>query len=361
MAREDIADFSLSLRTMSKDVVIIRGEALADVAAKLAGEKEIFIIHDENVAHVAAAVAAALGGVKAVVGLKTSEELKTMETAVWVTEKLLEADASRGALVLAIGGGITTDIAGFAASMYKRGIRYANIPTTLLAQVDAAIGGKTGVNLHGYKNMLGAFHMPEFTFLTASVLETLPEKELRCGLAEMLKTFLIGDADSYSRAVSSGFSAKNLDGQDKNGLPSRKNAKIQDELIFRAASIKADIVRRDPLEHGERAVLNLGHTFGHAIEHCSKGAIAHGEAVGMGIILAARLSEGLGLAQKGLAARLEKDFQRVGLETACPYGIDELASAMKKDKKDGRFILLKGIGQPVITTVKEDDLRKYTE
>ena len=331
------------------------------MAAKLAGEKEIFIIHDENVAHVAAAVAAALGGVKAVIGLKTSEDLKTMDTAVWVTERLLEADASRGALVLAIGGGITTDIAGFAASMYKRGIRYANIPTTLLAQVDAAIGGKTGVNLHGYKNMLGAFHMPEFTFLTSSVLETLPEKELRCGLAEMLKTFLIGDADAYSRAVSSGFSAKNLDGQDKNGLPSRKNAKIQDELIFGAASIKADIVRRDPLEHGERAVLNLGHTFGHAIEHCSKGEIAHGEAVGMGIILAARLSEGLGLAQKGLVTRLEKDFQRVGLETACPYGIDELASAMKKDKKDGRFILLKGIGQPVITTVKEDDLRKYTE
>ena len=340
MAREDIADFSLSLRTMSKDVVIIRGEALADVAAKLAGEKEIFIVQDENVAHVAAAVAAALGGVKAVIGLKTSEDLKTMDTAVWVTERLLEADASRGALVLAIGGGITTDIAGFAVSMYKRGIRYANIPTTLLAQVDAAIGGKTGVNLHGYKNMLGAFHMPEFTFLTSSVLETLPEKELRCGLAEMLKTFLIGDADSYKKCISGG---------------------ITDDLIFRAASIKADIVRRDPLEHGERAVLNLGHTFGHALEHCSKGAIAHGEAVGMGIILAARLSEGLGLAQKGLAAGLKADFDAVGLRTDCPYGIDELAAAMKKDKKDGRFILLKGIGQPVITTVKEDDLRKYTE
>lgn len=313
---------------------------MADVAAKLAGEKEIFIVHDENVAAVAEDVAAALGGVKAVFGLKTSEELKTMDTAVWVTERLLEADASRGALVLAIGGGITTDIAGFSASMYKRGIRYANIPTTLLAQVDAAIGGKTGVNLNGYKNMLGAFHMPEFTFLTSSVLETLPEKELRCGLAEMLKTFLIGDADAYVKCIAGG---------------------ITNNLIFRAASIKADIVRRDPLEHGERAVLNLGHTFGHAIEHCSGGSIAHGEAVGMGIILAARLSEGLGLAQKGLAARLQEDFQRVGLETACPYGIDELASAMKKDKKDGRFILLKGIGQPVITTVKEDDLRKYTE
>ena len=135
---------------MSKDVVIIRGEALADVAAKLAGEKEIFIIHDENVAHVAAAVAAALGGVKAVIGLKTSEELKTMETAVWVTERLLEADASRGALVLAIGGGITTDIAGFAASMYKRGIRYANIPTTLLARLQEHAGGLPYARVHDF-------------------------------------------------------------------------------------------------------------------------------------------------------------------------------------------------------------------
>lgn len=348
---------------MNKDVVIVRGEKVADVSARLAGEKEIYIVHDVNVANVAASVAGALpaGVVRGITGIVTSEGLKTMDTAVKLTEKFLEADISRAALVLAIGGGITTDIAGFAASMYKRGIRWAAFPTTLLAQVDAAIGGKTGVNLHGYKNMLGAFHMPEFTFLTSSVLETLPEKELRCGLAEMLKTFLIGDADAYARAVSSGFSAIILDGKDKNGLPSRKNAKIQDELIFRAASIKADIVRRDPLEHGQRAVLNLGHTFGHAIEHCSKGAIAHGEAVGMGIILAARLSEGLGLAQKGLAARLQEDFQRVGLETSCPYGIDELTAAMKKDKKDGKFVLLKGIGQPVITTVKEDDLRKYTE
>lgn len=315
---------------------------MADVAAKLAGEKEIFVVHDVNVASIAASVAGALpaGVVRGITGIVTSEELKTMDTAVKLTEKFLEADASRGALVLAIGGGITTDIAGFAASMYKRGIRYANIPTTLLAQVDAAIGGKTGVNLHGYKNMLGAFHMPEFTFLTSSVLETLPEKELRCGLAEMLKTFLIGDADAYEKCIAGG---------------------ITNDLIFRAASIKADIVCRDPLEHCERAVLNLGHTFGHAIEHCSEGAIAHGEAVGMGIILAARLSEGLGLAPKGLAAGLKADFDAVGLRTDCPYGIDELAAAMKKDKKDGRFILLKGIGQPVITTVKEDDLRKYTE
>ena len=313
---------------------------MADAAALLSAEKEVYIVHDANVEGVAHAVANALDSVRAVIGMETSEERKTIETAVMISGRLLEADASRRALVLAIGGGITTDIAGFAASMYKRGVRYANIPTTLLAQVDAAIGGKTGVNYHGYKNMLGAFHMPEFTFLAPDALAGLPEKERLCGLAEMLKTFLIGDATAYDACVSGG---------------------VTEELIFRAASIKADIVRRDPLEHGERAVLNLGHTFGHAMEHCSGGSIAHGEAVGMGIIQAARLSEGLGLAPAGLAESLKADFAACGLATECPYGVEELLAAMKKDKKDGKFVLLQGKGQPVVTTVSEDDLRKYTE
>lgn len=325
---------------------------MAEVAAALAGESEIFIVHDVNVAATAEVVASALirhgrERVKAVVGIETSEERKTMETAVGLCERLLEADASRRALVLAIGGGITTDIAGFSASMYKRGIRYANIPTTLLAQVDAAIGGKTGVNLRGYKNMLGAFHMPEFTFLAPDALAGLPAKEVRCGLAEMLKTFLIGDADSYAAAISL--------------LSGTKKASGLKDFAVRAAEIKAEIVRRDPLEHGERAVLNLGHTFGHAIEHCSGGQIAHGEAVGMGIILAAKLSEGLGLAEKGLSARLKADFESAGLDVECPFGINELAAAMKKDKKDGKFVLLRGIGEPVVMEVSGDDLCKCTK
>ena len=328
---------------------------MADVAAALAGESEIFIVHDVNVAAAAEVVASALirhgqERVKAVIGINTSEEQKTMETAVGLCERLLEADASRRALVLAIGGGITTDIAGFSASMYKRGIRYANIPTTLLAQVDAAIGGKTGVNLHGYKNMLGAFHMPEFTFLAPDALAGLPVKEVRCGLAEMLKTFLIGDAEAYAAAIS--LLSDTETGVLVSGLK---------DYAVRAAEIKAEIVRRDPLEHGERAVLNLGHTFGHAIEHCSGGQIAHGEAVGMGIILAAKLSEGLGLAEKGLAAHLKADFESAGLDVECPFGINELAAAMKKDKKDGKFVLLKGIGNPVVMEVLGDDLCKCTK
>ena len=325
---------------MTGKCIIQSARSIDGIVPLLEGEREIYIIHDTNVEWVARDIASALGGVRGMISLETSEEMKVMGTVLEIERRLMEAGASRGALVLAVGGGITTDLAGFAASMYKRGVRYANVPTTLLAQVDAAIGGKTGVNLDGYKNMIGAFHMPQFTFIYPTAVETLPPEEKRCGLAEMLKTFLIGDADAY-RKIALG--------------------SAPEEFVARAAHIKADIVERDPLEKGERAVLNLGHTFGHAIEHCSGGEIPHGEAVGMGIILAAKLSEGLGVASKGMAAQLAEDFRRLGLETECPYGMEQLYQAMKKDKKDGKFVLLREPGKPVIMTVTEDDLYKYTK
>ena len=203
---------------------MIKGIAhMADVAAFLREEPELYIVYDVNVASVAREVQAALP-IREAIGLQTSEKLKTLETVQALCRKLLEAGASRKAFLLAIGGGITTDMTGFAAAIYKRGIRYANLPTTLLAQVDAAIGGKTGVNLDGYKNMLGAFRMPEYTFLCADVLKTLPPREFRAGQAELLKTFLIGDAGAYEQAL----------------------AGVTQDLITRAAQIKADIVAQDP-------------------------------------------------------------------------------------------------------------------
>ena len=318
---------------------------MADVAAFLGKEPELYVVYDENVAPLAREVLAALP-VKGSFGLKTSEERKTLETVQGLCRQLLESGASRNAYLLAIGGGITTDMTGFAAAIYKRGIRYSNLPTTLLAQVDAAIGGKTGVNLDGYKNMLGAFRMPEYTFLCADVLKTLPPRELRAGLSELLKTFLIGDAEAYGQALGG----------------------VTQELITRAAQIKADIVAQDPEEHGIRAKLNLGHTFGHAIEHEAQqrgDEIHHGEAVAMGMILAARLSERIGLAPEGLEKQLRADFQALGLPTECPYPLENLAAAMALDKKaaEGRvkWILLEAPGRVVIKemTVKEamDDLR----
>ena len=334
---------------------MIKGLAhIADVAAFLKEEPELYVIYDENVAWVAKEVIQALKEMPGQAGhdggtalaIKTSEELKTLETVQALCRQLLAAGASRNAFLLAIGGGITTDMTGFAAAIYKRGIRYANLPTTLLAQVDAAIGGKTGVNLDGYKNMLGAFRMPEYTFLCADVLKTLPPRESGAGLAELLKTFLIGDARAYRQALQG----------------------VTQELITRAAEIKADIVAQDPEEHGIRAQLNLGHTFGHAIEHEAQVRgedIHHGEAVSMGILLAARLSERIGLAKKGLEAQLKADFESVGLPTESPYPLENLAAAMALDKKaaEGRvkWILPEEPGRVVIKemSVKEamDDLR----
>ena len=313
----------------------------ADVVACLAREPEVFVVFDQHVEWV----------VKDLPWPKhpiyTSEALKTLSTAEDICRWLMEAGASRSALVLAVGGGITTDITGFAAGIYKRGIRYANLPTTLLSQVDAAIGGKTGVNLDGYKNMLGVFRMPEVTFLCADVLRTLPRREFLSGLAELLKTFLIGDAGAYRQALKG----------------------VTQELIARAAEIKADIVAQDPEEHGIRAKLNLGHTFGHAIEHEARlrgDYISHGEAVAMGIILAARLSEALGIGEKGLAQQLEADFQAAGLPTRCPYPLATLKEAMGKDKKalgggKVKFVLPVKPGEVVFHEMNPYDLHFDTE
>lgn len=341
---------------MANDICI--RESLVGLKPLLAGEQEVFVIYDENVSWVAQEVVEALreaGGqmaVRACIGLETSEEEKTMETVLALERQLLEADATRGALLLAVGGGITTDLVGFTAAIYKRGIRYANIPTTLLAMVDAAIGGKTGVNLDGYKNMLGAFRMPMFTYLCPEPLRTLPERECKAGLSEMLKTFLLADGALYGETVRFFAAAQNDRG------PCTETAYLVhglEPLIAKAAAIKAQIVTEDPEEHGIRAKLNLGHTFGHAIEHEARehGAdLAHGEAVAMGILLAAQVSEGIGLAQKGLTQSLIRDFQAVGLPTESPFPMETLVAAMHKDKKATgekvKFVLLEAPGKVVL-------------
>ena len=323
--------------------------SLSDALARLQAEPECYLVYDRNAAWVASSLMERLP-VCGSLAIETSEEGKTLETVQSLERWLLQADATRGALLLAVGGGITTDLVGFAAAIYKRGIRYANFPTTLLAQVDAAIGGKTGVNLDGYKNMLGAFRMPEFTVLEASFLRTLPAREWRDGLAEMLKTFLISDGSAYHQALTS---MKNAQFLGATGFM---------DAIRRAAEIKADIVAADPEEHGERAKLNLGHTFGHAIEHEARlhgDDISHGEAVAMGIILAAGLSERLGVAQNSLSARLRADFAQAGLPTDSPYPAEDLLEALRKDKKAAaggkvKFVLLRAPGDVVLQELPYD-------
>lgn len=304
----------------------------------------IFVVCDRAVAH----LVPRLGLDAAVVELEASEEKKSLRTVEEICRALLEGGADRKSFVLALGGGIISDMAGFAASIYMRGIRFAYVPTTLLAMTDAAIGGKTGVNFLSYKNILGSFNEPCFTWMAAASLEGLPRREVLSGAAEMLKSFIIDNVDgAYSTALEFFRTAS---------LPERCDAATAARLLplaRAAAGVKAGIVSRDFRESGERKLLNLGHSFAHAIEHLAQtGAdgnvgISHGEAVSMGIVLAARLSCALGYAPKGFDSSLEADFAAAGLRVKCPYAPRQLVQAMSRDKKAEAgmlsFVLMRGI------------------
>ena len=304
----------------------------------------IFVVCDRAVAH----LVPRLGLDAAVLELEASEEKKSLRTVEEICRALLEGGADRKSFVLALGGGIISDMAGFAASIYMRGIRFAYVPTTLLAMTDAAIGGKTGVNFLSYKNILGSFTEPCFTWMAAASLEGLPRREVLSGAAEMLKSFIIDNVDgSYSTALEFFRTAS---------LPERCDAATAARLLplaRAAAGVKAGIVSRDFRESGERKLLNLGHSFAHAIEHLAQtGAdgnvgISHGEAVSMGIVLAARLSCALGYAPKGFDSSLEADFAAAGLRVKCPYAPRQLVQAMSRDKKAEAgtlsFVLMRGI------------------
>ncbi len=314
--------------------------SLADILKKYSS---VFAIYDRNVEQYALEVASVAGiDGDRMMAIDAGERAKNMDTVLRICNWLLDAGADRKSIVLAIGGGTLTDTVGFAASIYKRGIAYANIPTTLLAMVDAGIGGKTGINFEDYKNMLGTFCQPEFTWVLPEALQTLPEKEFRSGSAELLKTFLIADAKNYKKAV-----------EVLSGTPTIGKMA---PLISAAAAIKETIVNDDPFEQGRRRVLNLGHTWGHAIEwwqskQTPAGTLSHGEAVAIGIIQAARRSEAEGIAKKGLADRLIADFRACGLPTELPCSEEELCPAMTKDKKsaDGQiqFVLIEKPGKVI--------------
>ena len=322
--------------------------------------------------------------------LDVSEALKTMDAVLDICSWLLEQGADRDALVVAVGGGIMTDMTGFAASIYKRGVKYANIPTTLLAQVDAALGGKTGVNHEKYKNILGVISQPEFTYLCPQVLESLPRRDFLSGVAELLKTFIIDDGGLYEKAVS----YMTAYAEDSAATLAQRQKELG-ELIRAAAAVKAGVVSRDQFEKGERRVLNLGHTFAHAIETLTQrdepdvdlpvlvlarnmSKVTHGEAVAMGIVMAARLSDRLKRSQEGifsklagafkgdengLAAKIEKDFRSCGLPVSCPYTINEMAEAMAKDKKAEKgkvhFVVPREIGKVEIVDLSVDEVVKF--
>ena len=342
--------------------------------------QHVFVVMDSNVAMncPAAAQIAQIMNRKGAPGrlVDASEEAKTMETVMDICGWLLDNGADRDALVLAVGGGITTDMVGFAASIYKRGVRFAYVPTTLLAQVDASIGGKTGVNFDNYKNMLGVIRQPEFTFVCPQVLESLPHREFTAGVAEMLKTFMIEDDGNYQKAVDvlsemqQGYSI--LPPESAEDYWTDCVSAYSDELLYlinEAVRVKAGVVSRDQYERGERRKLNLGHTFAHAIETLAQREdrdITHGEAVAMGLVLASRLSDRVFRGDMDTPTALEGsvaiDLCDCGLYPESPYTIDEMAEHMLKDKKAEagkvHFVLLREVGDVTTYALSVDEVVK---
>lgn len=286
--------------------------------------------------------------------IPAGEAHKTLDSVAKIFAALADLKASRDACVIALGGGVIGDLAGFAAACWMRGIAFVQMPTTLLAMVDSSVGGKTGVDLPQGKNLVGAFHQPRAVIADTQTLATLPDRELRAGFAEVIKYGALGDAQFFAWLETN---AGALLARDPDALA---------DCIAHCCEQKAGIVVRDETERGERALLNFGHTFGHALETvCGYGTLLHGEAVAIGMHLAARLSARLGISADADTVRLRDLLLRFGLPTSIPDGTnaDTLLVAMRLDKKNAsgrlRLILWRGVGRAEIAeNADESAIRK---
>lgn len=296
----------------------------------------------------------------------SGEEVKSLSTVESIICWLLEQEAGRDAFLVGVGGGVVTDITGFAASIYKRGIRYGLVPTTLLSQVDAAIGGKTGVNVAGVKNVAGLFSGAEWVYIDPLFLNTLSEEELLSGVGELLKSFMIGDKDQYERAVNF------LRG----GMLGLRIGEYMQEMILRAVEIKREVVRNDRYERGGRAVLNLGHTVAHAIEGIrdsyrsvrrERVLVTHGEAVAAGILFAAGYSASKGYFPVEEAEKMQREWIEMGFRSVRDIlpergFADQLVRFIRNDKKRKgdfiKFAALYGIGDVRVKRIKISDIEE---
>jgi 3-dehydroquinate synthase len=267
--------------------------------------------------------------------LPDGEPHKTLNTIAALYEQFLAGGLDRGGTVLSLGGGVTGDLAGFAAATYQRGVRLVQVPTTLLAMVDASVGGKVGVDLPQGKNLVGAFKQPALAIIDPGVLATLPEGEIRSGMAEVLKQALIGAPDLFAALESP---------------PRNIQYPVSSAQITRALQVKIQVVEKDPFERDRRAVLNLGHTVGHGLEWLSGYSLRHGEAVAIGLVAAARIAAQLGRADPSLTGRIEAALAAWGLPVRCPpYDVEAIWAAMAYDKKRRghtlRWVLPRALGQ----------------
>jgi 3-dehydroquinate synthase len=275
--------------------------------------------------------------------IRAGEQHKNLESVSGLWKSFLENGLDRKSTVIAVGGGVIGDLVGFAASTYMRGINWVGVPTTLLSMVDASIGGKTGFDLPEGKNLIGAFHPPKLVLADPGLLLTLPERELRSGMAEVVKHGIISDPELFTLC------SKGLDWAKEN----------LEEIVKRAITVKIKIIEEDPYEQGFRAALNLGHTVGHAVELVSKFELRHGEAISIGIVSEAKCAERIGLAEKGLSETIAETLNALGLPTRIPDQLPQEAilRAMRVDKKKDakliRFALPVKIGKVELVEVSE--------
>jgi 3-dehydroquinate synthase len=321
------------------DVVV--GVGLLPRLRELAGVTgPLAVVTDSNVGPL---YAQQIADADCVITVPAGEKHKTLATIQIIYDELLAAGLDRKGTVVALGGGVVGDMAGFAAATYMRGVDFVQCPTSLLAMVDASVGAKTGVDLPQGKNLVGAFKQPRAVLADISTLQTLPPEEFASGIAEVVKHGLIANPDLFER----------LKVEDLR-LAASSIINLQ-SLVFDAIKVKQDVVQEDPFEQGRRATLNLGHTFGHAIEQVSGYTIRHGEGVAMGLVAAANLSARLEHCDPALQPRIESVLTRLHLPTRIPADLphEALFRAMGSDKKKAagqlRFVLLRGMGDVFVT------------
>lgn len=320
---------------------ILVGESLERLADYIPG-KNVVIITDENVKALYGKSFPAFP----VITIGMGEGIKTLQTASDIFQQLLDMEAQRSTFIVGIGGGIVCDITGFIASTFLRGTGFGFVSSTLLSQVDASVGGKNGVNFKGYKNMVGTFNLPDFVICDMNLLKTLNERDVLCGFAEIVKHAVIEDAALFDYLELNHERALSLDSD------------VIEKLVYESVVIKSGVVSRDEKEKGERKKLNFGHTFGHAIEKTI--GLPHGEAVSLGMVLAASLSVKKGLLSQADADRITQLLAMYKLPTRIIWDRSAIVDALKRDKKRKeesiQFVLLEAIGRSVIVDITIDEL-----
>ena len=311
-------DYSIKIKDSSEVIV----GSVSELLPRLLPDKRVVVVSDTNIDRHYHTLVNRYEHV--LIGL--GEASKTLVTADAIYKKFISMGVDRSTFVLAIGGGIVTDVAGFVASTYMRGVEFGFVSTSLLGQVDASVGGKNGVNVDGYKNMVGTFTQPRFVICDVGMLRTLPEREVRTGMAEVIKAGIIADEELFSKLELTPLAELT------------KNPDLLAEVVYRAIKVKADIVERDAREHGDRRKLNLGHTLAHAIEKSSS-KMNHGEAVAVGLSLISDAAARRGLLSAADKERICSLLQRTGFDLTPPVAMRVLLKAVSKDKKSEGDVL----------------------